>query len=57
VPLCLGAYGAPGGVGVSYERGTPVGWGLQGTASARRGIELESFYLRILAYLVMYDSG
>ena len=25
VALCLGTYGDPGGVGVSYERGTPVG--------------------------------
>ena len=26
VGLCLGPYGVPRGVGVSYERGTPVGW-------------------------------
>ena len=25
VALCLGIYGDPVGVGVSYERGTPVG--------------------------------
>ena len=27
VALCLGTYGDPIGVGVSYERGTPVGGG------------------------------
>jgi len=29
VALCLGTYGDPWGVGVSYERGTPVGVDLE----------------------------
>jgi len=39
VGLCLGPYGGPRGVGVSYERGTPVEfaltlfWGRRGTRS------------------------
>jgi len=45
VRLCLGTYGDPMGVGVSYERGTPVG-SLGGACSEVRG-----------NYAVRGDSG
>ena len=33
---CLGWYGDPRGVGVSYERGNPVGCGVQGKCLGSR---------------------
>ena len=33
--LCLGTYGDPRGMGVSYERGTPVGGSLALAGDAR----------------------
>ena len=39
------AYGGPRGVEVSYERGTPVGFGSVGTRSAELGSNHESAFL------------
>jgi len=40
--LCLGSYGGPRGLGVSYERGTPVLQGTQTTCSTRLSLRTAS---------------
>ena len=50
VALCLGTYCGPRGVGVSYERGTPVvAWGGATPTRATRQLNLDTYSGRCLA--------